>query len=374
MNSTTHAYSVVAFLLVLGSTLLALPSGVLSQSDPERTQDTISGESVSQEEILVEPTEDQAVEREQESEVQVTSSEMQDSYKREDLPTQEVFSDFVVGPGRAVLELAPGESKTIELIISNRMGVPKRFSIKTEDVAGTNDASSALVLLGEDRGPYSLRDYISVPDFEFNLDHAKRVRVPVTVTLPADAPPGGRYGSLLVSIVSDSNDESGADGASAASVVISRIGVLLFVSNPGDTVPSLELKDFSTIGGKSLYGKGPISLGITHENTGQVHLAPYGELSIVNMLGDEVGFIQLDPWFVLPQALRTREVAWDRELLIGRYTVTALVNRGYDDVIDEATYVFWVLPWKIFASVFAGIFLMFLALRFIVTRFEFKRK
>jgi hypothetical protein len=354
MNSTTPAYSVVAFLLILGSTLLALPTSVFSQSDLEVT------------EVSQEPAEEA---------LEAAPSGPADPYRRIKLPgNNEVYSDFVVGPGRFELELAPGESKTVEIGISNRMGVPKRFSIETEDAGGSDDVSKTLVLLGEDTGPYTVKDYISVPNEQFDLDHSYRAVVPVTISLPADAPPGGRYGSLLVSIVSDVNEEDETDSATAASVVISRIGVLFFISNPGDTTPASELKDFATIGQQKFYSESPVSFGITHENTGDVHLTPYGEIRIANMFGDEVGFVQLDPWFILPQSLRTREVSWERELLIGRYTATTFINRGYDDIIDEASYVFWVFPWKILVAVFAGLFLLFLMLRFIGSRFEFKRK
>jgi hypothetical protein len=122
------------------------------------------------------------------------------------------------------------------------------------------------------------------------------------------------------------------------------------------------------------YEKGPINLGITFENTGSVHLNPYGELSITNMFGEEVGFIELDPWFVLPQSLRTRDVAWERGYLFGRYTVTAKINRGYDNVIDEVVTTFWVLPWKIVLGTFAILFLVLFAFRTFFRTFEFSRK
>lgn len=366
MNSTTPAYSVVAFLLILGSTLLALPLSVLSQSNLDELPETTT-ESASEEdsETIENPTES----------TPVVSNGILDPYKREKLPgNNEVYGDFVVGPGRFVLELAPGESETVMLNISNRMGIPKRFHIETEDATGTDNPEKALVLLGDDVGPYTVKDYIHVSNTEFDLEHSYRARVPITVTLPKDAPPGGRYGSLLVSIVSDPNKKEENSGASAASVIISRIGVLFFISNPGDTTQKSELKEFTTIGQQSVYAEGPITFGITHENSSDVHVTPYGEIRITNMFGDEVGFVQLEPWFVLPQSLRTRVVSWEREFLIGRYTATAEINRGYDDIVDEDTYVFWVLPWKILAVAFAGLFIFFLLIRFVTTRFEFKRK
>jgi hypothetical protein len=297
-----------------------------------------------------------------------------DTYVREQLPNDDVFNDFVVGPGRFELALEPGQSRTVELVVSNRMGVEKVFSFETEDAEGTDDGSQALVLLGDDRGPYTIRDYISVPHTEFTLQHAQRARIPVTVSIPPDAEPGGRYGSLLISIISDKNELDTAGGAAPASVLVSRIGTLFFISTPGETKAAGEMLDFSTTNDQSVFTDSPIPMNIVFENTGDVHLNPYGEIRITNLFGEEVGFVELAPWFVLPQALRNRIVEWDRELLIGRYTATANVNRGYEDVIDTQTIVFWVLPWKVLLPIFIILFLVFAAIRYVTTRFEFKRK
>ena len=76
----------------------------------------------------------------------------------------------------------------------------------------------------------------------------------------------------------------------------------------------------------------------------------------------------------LPKSLRAREISWNRELLIGKYTATAHINRGYDDVIDTKTITFWVFPWKVVVPVFIGLFVIFFLIRFFAKNFEFKRK
>jgi hypothetical protein len=113
---------------------------------------------------------------------------------------------------------------------------------------------------------------------------------------------------------------------------------------------------------------------VYYENTGMIHLAPYGEIRIANMLGEEVDFVQLEPWFVLPHSQRLREVSWNREFLFGRYTATVEINRSYDDVIDTAVYSFWVLPWKLLLIVFALLFTVLFLIRTLFRTFEFKRK
>jgi len=60
--------------------------------------------------------------------------------------------------------------------------------------------------------------------------------------------------------------------------------------------------------------------------------------------------------------------------LFGRYTITAEINRGYDNIVDTKEVVVWVIPVKTIAITFVGIFLFIYLLRFIFGRFELRRK
>lgn len=279
--------------------------------------------------------------------------------------------DFVVGPGKIELELNPGETVIQEVTVTNRISERRNFKLTVDDITGSPDGSSAVSLTDGVRGPYSIRDYISFPDDTITLGLGELARVPVKITIPADAEPGGLYGSVLVSTeripdVTETNVPR--------SPLIARIGSLFFVTIKGDVARAGETTGVNTLDNKWWYERGPINLGITYENTGSVHVNPYGELAITNMFGEQVGFVELEPWFVLPTSLRTRDVAWEREFLLGRYTVTAKINRGYDNIVDEVSTTFWVLPWKIVLSVFAVLFILIFSFRSFFRTFEFSRK
>jgi hypothetical protein len=297
-------------------------------------------------------------------------------YPIESLPAEEgdVPGDFVVGPGKMDLTIKPGESQTVEMIVSNRTGETKQFKLTVEDTKGSSDAAISIVLLGSDRGPYSLRDYISVPHTSFVLEHNQRARIPVTITIPSDAEPGGLYGSLLTETVAIDAKAGNTGGTIPQSAIIARIGTLFFVTIPGDVEKSGSLKNFGTVPEQMFFQNGPINFGLLYENTGSIHLAPYGELRVVNLFNEEIGYTDIEPWFVLPGSLRLRELSWSRDLLFGRYTATVSINRGYDDLVDEMSYTFWVLPWKPLTGAFLLLFLFFFAIRAFFKRFEFKRK
>lgn len=292
-------------------------------------------------------------------------------YESEQIFGQIDVGDFVVGPGRTEVELQPGETVVHEITVTNRISDDRTFQLTIEDVYGSDDPKKSVALSGNERGPYSIRDYISFPKDTFTLALGERARIPVTITIPPNAEPGGYYGSVLVSTV---RTPGSTDNTAPRSPIIARVGSLFFLTVAGETTRSGETKEVTTIADNLWYETGPIELGILFENTGSVHLNPYGELSITNMFGEEVGFVEIEPWFVLPASLRLREIAWDREFLLGRYTVTARINRGYDDVVDEVSTTFWVLPWKIVTGIFVVFFIIMFSLRAFFRTFEFKRK
>jgi hypothetical protein len=279
--------------------------------------------------------------------------------------------DFVVGPGRAEITVSPGETVVQEITVTNRISDGRTFNLAVEDITGSSDGNTSVSLTGAERGPYSIRDYVSFPEKTFRLDLGERARIPVRITIPADAEPGGYYGSVLVS--TDRNSVSDQENVSR-SPVIARIGSLLFVRVRGNAEIGGQTKNIKTTDGKWWYEKGPVNLSISYENTGVVHVNPYSEVSIKNMFGEEVGYVELEPWFVLPKSLRSRDFTWDREFLFGRYTVTATVHRGYDDQTDVVKTSFWVLPWKIVIGVFAVFFILIFGIRAFFRTFEFSRK
>lgn len=295
-------------------------------------------------------------------------------YKKEAITGNNIqVGDFVVGPGKIEVTVKPGETVTKYMTITNRISDGRSFGVAVEDMSGSADPTQSVVLLGDARGPYTLKDDVFFHDNKVDLNLGERAVVPITITMPQNAQPGGYYGAVLVSTLETrpKNQEVTTD---IQSPIISRVGVLLFITVSGKVDTSGSLTKFSTIGDKWWFQSGPVNLGLLFENTGSVYLNPYGEVKVQNIFGEEVGLVEVDPWFVLPKSLRLREVTWDRQLLLGRYTFTAKINRGYGDIVDEKVFHIWVLPWKIVGGLFIIIFLIIFLIRFMFTHFEFKRK
>lgn len=281
--------------------------------------------------------------------------------------------DIVVGPGKTELSLDPGSSATQEIIVSNRSGMQKIINIGVEDFRGSRDPNETVQFLGNVNGPYSLKDYVKPEVNQITLNFGERLRLPITISIPKNTSPGGLYGAVMISAVNIDEINNGSPNNAAAGKVkiITRVASLFFIRVNGKVVNNGNLKDFKTE--KSLYESGPITFKILSENNGSVYLSPYGVIEIKNMLGQQIDERQIDPWFVMPDSLRERDVVWNNNFLFGRYTATISMNRGYDNIIDSKSFAFWVIPWRIISIILIGLILIIWLFIWILSHLQWKR-
>ena len=288
------------------------------------------------------------------------------------LPNLPVAGDYIVGPGKFELLLAPGESATRDLNITNRTGKILNVKIEIEDFTG--DDTYTTRLLGNEKGPYSLKDYIVPEVTSFKLAHGERAVLPIKINIPLNAEPGGLYGSVIVKVEPEAaNDNSAAANETKGQVTIaSRIGTLLFVRVKGNAKEEGQLLKFYS--DKSFYQQSPVNFSLYYENTGRVHLTPYATIEISNIMGKKIDEINVAPWFVMPGFKRNVTVKWDKGLALGRYTATLKLNRGYQDIVDEKTINFWIVPMNIIIIGLAVIIILSILIIWFSSKFELKKK
>jgi len=281
--------------------------------------------------------------------------------------------DVVIGPGKSEFALDPGQNATQEIIISNRSGMPKIIDISVEDFQGTDDPEETVKFLGDIKGPFSLKDYVKPEINQITLNFGERLRLPIAISIPESAEPGGLYGAVMISASNIPEEGAVQSGAATGKVrVITRVASLFFVRVNGDVQEAGVLSSFKSQ--KPFYEKGPVSFEITSQNTGNIHLSPYGIMEIKNMLGQTVDERQIDPWFVMPGSTRVREINWNSNFLMGRYTANLSLNRGYNNIVDQKSFSFWVIPWKIMSIALIGLILIVWFLLWVAGHFEFKKK
>lgn len=275
--------------------------------------------------------------------------------------TTEIKGDFVLEPAKVEVSLDPGSFRTEVLNILNRTDKELNFKIEIEDFMGSQDPNQTVILKGEEKGPYSLKDYLVPEVSSFTLKPGQKMILPVVLAIPTDAESGGLYGSVLISSQSTVQSQVGA-------TVVSRLGALFFVNIKGQVTRDGELTSFFE---KIDSEDGQISFDLLFTNRGNVHLDPYGYLRVFNLVGTKVGEIEIKPFFAMPDSVRYRNIVWDKGNLFGRYKAVISLNRGYDDKVDEMTVIFWVVPIKMIVSILGGIILLILIIIWLIRTFDF---
>lgn len=286
------------------------------------------------------------------------------AYIVQDLNDTEITGNFSLNPSKLEIFLQPGESVEKEITISNRTGKTLEIEIQTEDF-GPADFVKAVELLGEEKGVYSLKDYIEPEIRSFVLENGKNAVFSVKIKIPQDSEQKGFYGAVLVAAKNIGEGE----GDRVATKVLTRLGTMFFVRVGNGAFENGGLKSFRVKEGRGFLEKFPVEFEILFENNGNVHLTPYGEIEIFDIFGRKAGVEKIDPWFVLPDSLRARFVSWDGgSFSFGRYEARLKLARGYSGLVDEKIYSFWIIPWKMIGIVLVGLLVIIIIAKMMIKR------
>lgn len=240
-----------------------------------------------------------------------------------------ITEGLVLTPAKTELTLAPGASGERLLTLQNYSDQDLFVTISTEDFLTDN--------------AYSLRHYLTYPREPLLLTARGSLQIPISINLPADLPPGGYYAAVFAAATLAADD---LPSAVAKTRVVTRLGMLFFVTVPGAVTREGDLKDFGLIGSHFRTHATDLRFHLLYENRGNIYLNPYGKLELTYPSGEIFSQV-LDPWFVLPQSERLREIILltaAPPLTPGRYQAKLILNRGYDNLLTEAQIDFWFLP------------------------------
>ena len=88
-----------------------------------------------------------------------------------------------------------------------------------------------------------------------------------------------------------------------------------------------------------------------------------------------VDTIPVDAYFALPDSQRSQVIEWtDAPTMFGYYKAELNLSRGYDDLSDELSLGFWILPWQPIVIGLLIIVLLAVLITVVGKKFEIKRK
>ncbi len=180
----------------------------------------------------------------------------------------------------------------------------------------------------------------------FNLNPKERKEIPVTLTVPKDSSPGGYYGAIRFLPASTSTEDAKVN-------LSASVGTIFLINVPGNLTEKLSLADFSvTNNGKQGFlfvnATNGLATTIKLQNTGNIHLKPFGKVQITKSgkVVEEFEFNdqQSGSGNVLPGQTRAFEHKFKNDKWFGKYTISANLSYGDGGDLITANKTFWVIP------------------------------
>ncbi|MDO8490093.1 MAG: hypothetical protein Q7S47_01600 [bacterium] len=249
----------------------------------------------------------------------------------------------------------PGDIVTRAVKLTNDSNVSVKLKEVVYDVvANENETGFPKVITKSDDS--TLANWINAGvTSEITLQPRETVSVPIYVSIPKDAEPGGHY--ALVSWGAAEVEKPAGIGAG----VSGEIALNLAIDVKGAVVEKGDLLSFATSDGKSKYDKLPVSFSVRVNNGGNRHFKPSGNVVITNMFGKAVATLPIvtgnSGGNVLPKSSRAYDVQWADGFAFGKYTATAAVSFGRAGSGTQSLE-FWVLP--------AGLMILWLVIALVV--------
>lgn len=279
----------------------------------------------------------------------------------------EVRGDFQVGPTRFVLEMDPGETRTVEVQLTSREGEPRSYSIGVEDFAVSDDGTDNIKFYGNGAGPFSAKPWIVPAAIDLRLKHGERAFIPVTISVPKNAAVGDHY-SVVLFQRDPKSDEQQKGGFN----LVARIGALLLITVKGDIIKQGSMQSFSV--SRPIYWSLPAQLSIVYKNTGTVHLTPTGHIEFKNIFGIAVDDVAIKDWYVLRSSVRKRDILWQPKFALGYYTATMHLTSAGQPNESVQSVTFWIIPALPVLIALLAIFLVSFLVQAFFSHFEIKKK
>ena len=255
-----------------------------------------------------------------------------------------------------VFELSANPGDTVENSFRIINGTDQELTLSATPKNFTASGEEGAVDLTEDETSFSLASWIGVDPLQTVVPARGSQTFDFRIDVPADAEPGGHFGSVIISTQPIAVDASGA-------AVSQEAGPLILVSVAGDIQKGGQIAEFKPQ--KSFWESGPVVLETRVENQGNVHFKPSGTIVIKNMFGQQVTTIDLEERNVLPGTIRKLVNEWSPGFAVGSYTADLSVVFDDGQSVATASASFIIFPWKVILPILLGVILLvFLLVKF----------
>jgi hypothetical protein len=282
---------------------------------------------------------------------------------------------LTITPPLMKLNLGPGESLATAIKVVNNNNYPVTVYAKAADFA--DDGTGKIKFLNNGNLPSTpanantyLSQWISLSQDKLDLPPFQTGTFAFSIAVPTSSTPGGHYAAILIG----TNPPEQA-GKGAEIKVSSYLSSLILLRVSGDIQEIGAVREFTFA--PRVYPGGTGAFRIRFANSGNVDLAPVGDIKVFDMFGRPKGDIPVNETSdqtgnILPASTRTWDnLKWsdDNFFLLNRYRAELSLSYGEQAKQTEfSTFFFWGVNWKWLIIVVGGLLLL-LALLIIFVRF-----
>lgn len=217
-----------------------------------------------------------------------------------------------VSPVSKKYQLDSGTSKKDTITINNSGDTEFTFQLTVEPYSVKNDSYEPDYLTSTKRT--DLKTWVSFDKTRYPVAARSKVEVPYTITVPANATPGGHYGVIFAETV--------AEKIKSDQPVLqqkSRIGAVIYATVNGNYLMGGKFNGIRTPG---LQFKPPLKSEINVENTGNSDFAVKTVFAVTDIMGNRK-YTQEKEYQLLPETKRKIIVSWDNSPKFGFFKVVA---------------------------------------------------
>jgi len=256
-----------------------------------------------------------------------------------------------ISPPTFEISANPGDTLTNTIRVTNLNESSVLVSVDRRNFTAVGEEGS--IGLTEEETSFSLASWISVEPESVRIPGRDSHTFIFTIAIPANAEPGGHFGSVVFKT-------GGAQPGQTGAALSQEVGALVLLRVAGQAEESASLASFSST--KNLWEYGPVDLELRVKNEGNVHVRPTGTIIVTNIWGRQVAEIELEPRNVLPGAIRRSLTTWEEKNLIGKYTATVYLTYGNQGKTLTASTAFWAFPYRVGGLVLAGLLVLMILL------------
>ncbi len=282
---------------------------------------------------------------------------------------------LTVSPVRVETAGDPGTILKGELTLTNDQEGTRTFYSSFGNFEATGETGTPSFVSAEE----GLATWIeTVPSITLGVGEEKEV--PYTITIPSNADPGGHFAAIFWG-TSPAQIEKGGRVSIGA-----KLGVLILLKVSGEIQEGGGILEFTTENKQKVFNSLPIKFAYRFQNGGDDRIKPFGEITIKNIFGGTSAILPANEsqGNVLPQSIRKFEVEWNPNKIeteietaekkgffeglkkervgfaLGRYTANLNLEYGASNEKAQASFSFFVIPWRILSLVILLLIISFL--------------